>query len=325
MDGQVQPLHWICRRPRSGEMRHAVLVTAHRNPELLAELINAMATSRSHVFVHIDITAPFAPAELSPTLAAPDRVTMLEPRSAVNWRGYSYLAVVLRLLRAAHSTASFDFYHLLTGQCFPTKNPDEILDTFEADPNLESIECFQLPSDRWERGGLNRMQYYHLYDQLAARDRMFGVPVKQGIIYGLVRAQRVLGIRRKLPGDFGAYYGGSVFWSLTGACVDYLLRYLDEHPDVEPGFENTFCPEEVLFQTVIANSPFADRISGTSRRYIDWTYRNGSIPANLDESDFQTIIDSGALFARKVDQEHSASLLERLRSRAGTAKPDGST
>ena len=306
-------------------MKHAVLLTAHRSPELLTEVVDAMATSRSHVFVHIDSKAAFTPADVLPTLASPDRVTMLEPRSAVHWRGYSYLAVVLRLLRAAHRTASFDFYHLLTGQCFPTKNPDEILDTFEADPNLESIECFQLPSDRWARGGLYRMEHYHFYDQLDARDRIFDVPLNQGIIYGLVRAQRLLGIRRKLPGDFDAYYGGSVFWSLTGTAVDYVLRYLDEHADIEPGFKNTFCPEEMLFQTVIANSPLADRMSGTSHRYIDWTYRNGSIPSNLDESDFEGIVDSGALFARKVDLEHSAGLLNCLRRRAGTDKPSGST
>jgi hypothetical protein len=103
------------------------------------------------------------------------------------------------------------------------------------------------------------------------------------------------------------------------------VRYLDHHPNLEDEFKNTYCPEEILFQTLIANSPLADRISGENRRYIDWTYRNGSIPANLDESDFQKIIDSAALFARKIEPEHSASLLERLRGRAETDKPYGST
>lgn len=306
-------------------MKHAVLITAHRSPALLTEVIDAMATSRTHVFVHIDSNASFTPGDLMPTLAAPERVTMLEPRSAVHWRGYSYLSVVLRLLRTAKGTAPFDFYHLLTGQCYPTKKPDEILDAFEADPDRESIECFQLPTDRWMRGGLNRMQFFHLYDQFDARKRMFDIPLNQGIVYGVAGVQRLLGIRRELPGDFETYHGGSVFWSLTGTCVDYVLGYLEQHPDIEHGFENTYCPEEILFQTVIANSPLADRISGTSLRYIDWTYRNGSIPSNLDESDFEKIVDSGALFARKVDPGHSAGLLNHLRLRAGTDKSPGST
>lgn len=306
-------------------MRHAVLVTAHRSPELLAEVINAMATPRSHVFVHIDSTASFTPGGLLPMLASPGRVRMLEPRSVVNWRGYSYLAVVLRLIRAANSTEQFDFYHLLTGQCFPTVPPDEILNTFEANPDCESIECFQLPTDRWKRGGLDRMQLHHLYDRFDARKRILDIPYNQGIIYGIAGAQRIAGYRRALPGDFETFYGGSVFWSLTGTCIDYLVRYLDQHPNLEHEFRNTYCPEEILFQTVIANSPLADRISGENRRYIDWTYRNGSIPANLDESDFQRIIDSEALFARKIEPEHSASLLERLRRRTETDKPDGST
>jgi hypothetical protein len=306
-------------------MKHAVLITAHRSPELLRGVIDAMATSRTHVFVHIDREAPFTPSEVLRTLSAPDRVTMLEPRSTVHWRGYSYLSVVLRLLRSAHGAAPFDFYHLLSGQCFPTKEPDEILDAFEADSERESIECFQLPTDRWTRGGLDRMQFLHVYDKYDARKRIFGIPVNQGIIYGLVGTQRLLNIRRELPGDFETYHGGSVFWSLTGTCIDFVLRYLDEHPDLERGFENTYCPEEIVFQTVIANSPLADRISGTSLRYIDWTYRNGSIPANLDESDFEKIVESGVLFARKVDLEHSVRLLEQLRHRAGINKPSGPT
>jgi hypothetical protein len=82
-------------------MKHTVLISAHRSPALLTEVIDAMSTSRTHVFVHIDSTASFTPGDVLPTLAAPARVTMLEPRSAVHWRSYSYLSVVLRLLRAA--------------------------------------------------------------------------------------------------------------------------------------------------------------------------------------------------------------------------------
>ncbi len=190
-------------------MKHAILISAHRSPALLTELIDAMSTSRTHVFVHIDSRASFTPGDILPTLAAPARVTMLEPSWAVHWRGYSYLSVVLRLLRAADGTSPFDFYHLLTGQCFPTRNPEEILDAFEADPDRESIECFQLPSDRWARGGINRMRFFHLYDQIDVRKRVFGIPVNQGVVYGLVWMQRLLGIRRELPGDFERqFYGG---------------------------------------------------------------------------------------------------------------------
>ena len=81
------------------------------------------------------------------------------------------------------------------------------LHVFEADPDREFIECFQLPTDRWTRGGLNRMQLYHFYDQFDARKRMFDLPANQGIVSGLVRVQRLLGIRRELPGGFEPYHG----------------------------------------------------------------------------------------------------------------------
>ena len=304
-------------------MKHAVLITAHRSPQLLAELVDTMTTARSSVFIHIDRRASFGPDELRAMLHAPEAATMIEPRSPVHWRGYSYLAVVLRMARTALGQGPFDFVHLLSGQCFPTRAADEIFDAFEADPRREYMECFELPSERWEGGGISRMRYHHPYDRLDARRRLLGVPFNQGIIYGLVGAQRLFGLRRDLPGRFPTYYGGSVFWSLTGPCVEHVIAYLDGHPEVEEGFRDTYCPEEILFPTVIANSPFAARISGSGRRYIDWTYRNGSEPAVLDDSDFDAIVDSGALFARKVDPEISAGLLDRLRRLAGTGKSSG--
>lgn len=308
-------------RSEPAYMNHAVLITAHRSPALLAELIDAMATSRTQVFAHIDRDAPFSPDRVLRIVQSRDRITMLDPPSSVHWRGFSYLSVVLRLLRAAHANGPFDLYHLLTGQCYPTRKPEEILDTFEAHADRDHLECFELPSDRWTGGGLDRMRYFHLYDRFDARKRVLDIPFNQGIIYSLVRAQRMLGVRRRLPGDFERYYGGSVFWSLTNAAVGYVLRYLDECPEIERGFENTYCPEEILFQTILANSPLADRISGSGLRYIDWTYRNGSIPANLDESDLERIVASDALFARKIDPEHSAQLLAQLRRRTGIGKP----
>ncbi len=296
-------------------MKHAILIAAHRSPALLRDLIDAVATPRTHVFVHVDFKAPFTPADLLPSLAKPDCVTMIGPRSAVSWGGYSTLAVELRLLRTARGSGSYVYYHLLSGQCFPTRPIAQILEAFEAEPGREHIECFRLPTERWEGGGLSRLQYYHLHDRINVRRRILAAPVNRMIVNGLVDVQRLLGLRRPLPGDFSEYYGGSAFWSLTESSVDHVLQYLDDHPSVELHLRSTFCPDEILFQTLIANSYLADRITGENLRYIDWTFRNGNIPANLDESDFDAIVQSPAMFARKFDIEHSSMLRERLRER----------
>jgi hypothetical protein len=60
-------------------------------------------------------------------------------------------------------------------------------------------------------------------------------------------------------------------------------------------------------------------------RYTDWRYRNGGIPAYLDESDLSAILGSGALFARKVSSDISGRLLDGIDSaRFGQSTPESS-
>lgn len=296
-------------------MRHAVLITAHTSPAQVIELIDVMATPRSHVFVHVDRKSPFGSGDLLSGVSRPEQVTALEPSSRVHWGGQSYLKVIVRLLRAAASHGEFGYFHLLSGQCYPTMNPRDLFAFFEGNGNREYIEIFRLPSARWSGGGLNRLEYHHWYDVLDARRQIMNLPINRKLIETAVATERLIGLRRRLPGPFETFFGGSVFWSLTGKCVEYILGYLDRAPDLVPALKNTYCPEEILFQTLIGNSPHAERVADSSMRYIDWTFRNGNIPANLDEADFPRIVDSGALIARKIDMQRSGALIDLLRRR----------
>ena len=106
-------------------------------------------------------------------------------------------------------------------------------------------------------------------------------------------------------------------------------------------FRYTSSPDEMFFQTIIMNSPWASRVEGFdayqcwsadrtarglehdsemlpeesfNKRYIDWsgeTSGERERPAILDERDWQRIVASPSLFARKFDAERSAALLDR--------------
>jgi len=68
-------------------------------------------------------------------------------------------------------------------------------------------------------------------------------------------------------------------------------EFLEYHTLPHSRWENgtyrryTFVPEETNFHTVVLNSPFKDHVVNRRLRYVDWRYRNGNYPANLNESD----------------------------------------
>ena len=53
------------------------------------------------------------------------------------------------------------------------------------------------------------------------------------------------------------------------------------------------------------NSSYSNKVTNDSLRYIDWKSGERGGPAFLDESDFQAIINSDKLFARKIDNNKS--------------------
>ena len=66
-----------------------------------------------------------------------------------------------------------------------------------------------------------------------------------------------------------------------------------------------------FFSNNIGNSNYLKSISNKNLRYVDWELRNGSSPAFLDISDYDKIILSEKIFARKFNNI-SEALLEKL-------------
>ena len=78
---------------------------------------------------------------------------------------------------------------------------------------------------------------------------------------------------------------------------------------------DTFAPDEMFVQTLLANSPYRPHLKNNNLRFIKWEYQNGNIPANLDLSDLNNIIGSNNLFMRKVDKACSIDLVKEITSR----------
>ena len=108
----------------------------------------------------------------------------------------------------------------------------------------------------------------------------------------------------------GNLYGGGTYWSMSRKAIGIALDYMDKHPDYLHRFRHTSIAEEICLHTIWCNSSLP--IINNYMRYIDWGLDGGN-PQVLTEKDFDKIIASGSLFARKMANVVSDKLIEALK------------
>ena len=128
----------------------------------------------------------------------------------------------------------------------------------------------------------------------------------------MLRLQKKIGIHRSILRYYGEFYGGGTWWSLSRTAISEIIATIESRKSLIPSLHFAFCAEEIFFQTVIMNSHMSSNVENNDLRYVDWSSKYGSCPAVLDETDFDNIINSGKLFARKIDSAISRTLMIKL-------------
>lgn len=270
-------------------MRHAYLIIAHNSPELLQSLIMKLDDERNDIYVHIDKKASFDKIDFE---TKKSRLIYLENRIDAGWGDFSLVRIELALIKDALQNGSYTYLHLLSGADMPVKSQDEIHGECQMLSGTEFIGFSKNVSDKeleW------RSQHYFLFSH--EYSRLSGI--KRFIRASFARLQSLVGYRR-CPLQIKK---GSQWWSITSEFARYIIskeEYITKH------FDNTFCPDEMVFQTICWNSEFRNKIYCLNdefkgcRRYIPWL--NTYIRLFNDE-DFELMQSSDFWFARKFSQK----------------------
>ncbi|WP_162417029.1 beta-1,6-N-acetylglucosaminyltransferase [Cyclobacterium roseum] len=287
-------------------MKHAILFLAYKNIDHLMEYIDFMDDDFLF-FIHLDKKSKFSNASIE-RLTSQKNVVFVSRKYSVNWGGLNLLKALLLLAKEALKNKEVGYLHSMSGQDFPIKSSQQIKLFFERHNGKQFIEYFPLPSSRWVGGGINRLDYYSFYD-------VFNKKTKSGskLISILLKIQKFLGFRRKPFAFFPKLYGGSAWWSLSRSCVSYVIDQLDQDPQIMVRMKHTHCPEEILFQTVLLNSPFQSSVHGNTMTLVLWECRNGNSPATLDRSDLSKVLNSNKLFARRFEYPVSKELVKLIK------------
>lgn len=284
--------------------RHAYLVMVHNQPELLKMLLTCLDHPNHDFYIHIDQKVKDISAY---QITLKHSSVHYTERVNVQWGGYSQIQAELTLLKAA-VPKGYDYYHLLSGVDLPLRSAQEIYNFFEENFGKEYIH-YCTPAFASGESVAARVRYYHILQEKAGR----GTNMLGKLNRLMLKAQKVLGVDRLRHSDLPVWCGAQWF-SITGELAQYLLS---QEKKIQKTYRYGFCVDELVLQSIVYNSPFKDRLYMPNEngdyhsclRYIDWERGN---PYVFRSEDFEDLIASDFLFARKFDLNTDRSICERI-------------
>lgn len=274
-------------------MQVAYIILTHRRPDLLFRLIDLLGDAP--VAVHVDRKSPVK-AEIEDRAPAYSKVTLL-PSYIHHWGLFGHVAASIEGLRWFVRTPA-DYAVLLTGQCYPIK-PMPVIEAAIRDLDGRSmIETSAFPKAEWlqgDDGGYKRIDRFY-----------FKWP-------GRTFPRAIQLWRRHLPGQLHAY-GGSSYWCLSRAAVEYCLQYIDAHPRFVLHCKSVLIPDEMFFQTILSNSPLRDQLISKLIHYTDWS-KGGANPALLGMAELPAVLASDKWFARKFEDMAVLDAIDKVTRR----------
>jgi core-2/I-Branching enzyme len=281
---------------------HAVLITAYKDFASLERLVRRLDRGFFKVFIHIDRRSSIGRKQIEQLKRLGAWVIK---DYHVRWGAMTHLYAMIDLLRQASSVGGVDYFHLVSGQDYP------LCDAAAFDRRCDGRIFMDFRPVAGETD--------YIKDRYRLRNLFYFLQLGSSVSNRLYRlldgpsrwVQKRLGVCRTRFGPFDTLYKGTAWMSLPAAAVAELLR--DRVADEFLGaITITYLPEEIFFQTYFLNSRLSASVVNDDLRYIDWSNRNGSIPAILDESDLEPILRSNALFARKISSDVSTRLLDQI-------------
>lgn len=275
-------------------MRIAHLILTYTNPQQTERMIRNLYHENFDFYIHVDRKFDINPHLFLKTLP---NVYFINNRVDVKWAGFSTVIATFECIKEIVATGiPYGFINFLSGQDYPLKPASTIYEFFENSAGKEYLSYRDIKND-WKEG-LIRMENYFLSG--------YHFPGKH-------RLEKVINKilpRRKLPYKLHPY-GKSMFWMLSPEVAMYVVNKVEGDRKLKQFFSFTWASDEFVFQTIILNSRYKNKVINNNYRYIDWS-AGGANPKVLDETDFEHLKKTEMLFARKFDMANSPEILDLI-------------
>jgi hypothetical protein len=288
-------------------MRLAYLLIIHRNEKQAQRLFRSIYDPENLYVFHIDAKSkPEFHQSMHQFLAAYDNVHILESENC-RWGGFSMVHVELEAIRYLIKTGqSWDFFINLSGQDFPLKTQNQIKSFLKKNSGSNFLTVFdEAYIKQWCNPYILFRPRSSSRNFNNARSRVERYFVE---VPGMSQLMYVPFVKRRFI-EGNTWYAGWQWMILSRAFCEYIFKddLLDKYVSF---FKNTFIPDEGFFQTVIMNSPFKETVVNDYQRTVTWQYR-GDVNI-FREKDYDFLLNSKNLFARKFDEAVDSKIITAL-------------
>ncbi len=283
-------------------MNIAHLILCHSDPQQLKRLADRLLHSNADVYIHVDKKTDVTPFT---TLLTGNNIHFITNRVKVYWGDYSIVQATINGFEQILATGKpYDYIQLMSGQDYPlqrieafhahlTKHPGKVF------MHYESVE------EQWQEA-LPRIRQYYFSNLKIPR----GTYLVEKMVNALLP-------KRRLPAGIVAM-GRSQWFTASRESVAYIVDYIKREPWVSRFFKYSWAADELIFQTILYNSPFRQHMVNDNLLYLDWSAGAAS-PKVLTTADAPAIVASGKFFGRKFNAGTDCEILDFLDNIAVTA------
>ena len=278
-------------------MKHAYLIMAHNNFYILEKLIKLLDDSRNDIFIHIDKKVKNFDFEYFASLTEHSIVIFTKKRINVRWGANSQVKTEINLFETARkfNPDGYEYYHLISGVDLPLKTQDYIHHFFR-----NKDENYIYYKDDISLFDKQRISRFRINIQNKKLKEYFYI------------LQAKLNIDRTKKSKYEIKKGYN--WaSLTSDAIKLILK---NKKDIYRFTSYSLCADEMYKQMILHyyNAKiYRDTYGNTSdMRCVDWQRGNGNNPYVFKSEDFDMLVESDKLFARKFDTETDKEIIDKI-------------
>lgn len=285
----------------------AVLILGHKNVSQIILLCQKLCPC-FNVYIHFD-------KKLQVTKKEQQQLKSLGvhyiSKYDVKWGGFTIGLATIELMKMALLNPHNNYFHLVSGQDWPMKSPQDIYNFFQ---NKNSIFMDYFRADKTKKAGEPLIWWaklYFNYDHLPINRKSFIGKIYHRLLLLIQLTCRINKLKKYNIPESKIYYGQN--WvDIPRDALEFAISKYEEDKNLQKIFATSFCADEMWLQTILCNSKYSSRIDKRIYRYIVWERKNGSYPAILDESDFDKIVSGDYFWGRKIEFPYSKRLVELL-------------
>ena len=284
----------------------AFLISAYTEPQSLFSLVRRLDEMLcADFFIHIDKKVAIEPFKTD--IETMPNVFFIQDRVRVYWGGYSQVEMQMSLMKEMFSKdISYTRVVNLTGTDYPVVTEEELYEKL-INTQIEYICGYDVNNGI----GADQKRMEEKYSKFHYMDT-------NRIVHGVINRLKIprLAYKKcKLP-----IYYGSEYWALSYNCVKELYESYLKNKELQKLFRFSFVPSEAWIHTMFYNSQWKDKAIRKPEQYdcelINLSpitfFKYGKAIKVLDESDYEEIVNSKRLFARKIVIKKSDKLISML-------------